>query len=162
MKSWRIEHKHDTIERVKRVASYRQIQKMRIPESTVVEILRKSGAFDDEKIATLIEQAKTEKTELSELLTKQNVMSDSELVKAYADEIGVPFVEINVKELNKEILKQLPEHIAKLYNMVVFEGSLDEKDEPRSVAMEDPDDVQAVNFIQKEILVNKSLSKPDK
>jgi hypothetical protein len=108
MKSWRIEHKHDTIERVKRVASYRQIQKMRIPESTVVEILRKSGAFDDEKIATLIEQAKTEKTELSELLTKQNVMSDSELVKAYADEIGVPFVEINVKELNKEILKQLP------------------------------------------------------
>lgn len=135
--------------KIKRVASYRQIQKMRIPESTIVEILRKSGAFDDDKIATLVEQAATEKMELSELIVKQNVMSDSELVKAYADEIGVPFVEINVKELSKEVLKQLPEHIAKLYNMVVFDGPLDEKDEPRSVAMEDPDDLQALDVLHK-------------
>ncbi len=122
---------------------------MRIPESTVVEILHKSGAFDDDKIATLLEQAKTEKIDLSELITKQNVMSDSELVQAYADEIGVPFVEINAKEVSKEVLKQLPEHIAKLYNMVVFEGSLDDKEEPRSIAMEDPDDLQALDVLHK-------------
>lgn len=122
---------------------------MRIPEATILEILRKSGAFDDEKIAALVEEAKTEKIELYELILKQNVLSDSELTKAYADEIGVPFAEINVKELNKEVLKQLPEHIAKLYNMVVFQGSLDDKDEPRSIAMEDPDDLQALDVLHK-------------
>lgn len=122
---------------------------MRIPEQTIIDILRKRDGFTEPKIAELVEQAKTEKTELYELIVKQNVLSDSELTTAYADEIGVPYVEINVKELNKEILKQLPEHIAKLYNMVVFEGSIDEKDEPRSVAMEDPDDLQALDVVHK-------------
>jgi type IV pilus assembly protein PilB len=122
---------------------------MRIAESTIVDILRKSDAFDEDKIASLVEQAKTEKTELQELIVKQNVMSDSELTKAFAEEIGVPFIEINVKELNKEVLKQLPEHIAKLYNMVVFAGDIDNKDEPRSIAMEDPDDLQAIDVLHK-------------
>ena len=122
---------------------------MRIPEKTAIEILKKSGAFDDAKIAELSEQAKTENTELYELIVKQNILSDSELVKAYSDEIGVPYTEINVKELNKEILKQIPEHIAKLYNMVVFEGSIDDPEEPRSIAMEDPDDLQALDVLHK-------------
>ena len=122
---------------------------MKIAESTVIEILRKSGAFDDDKIGALVEQAKSEKLDLHELIVKQNVLSDSELTKAYAEEIGVPFVEINIKELNKEVLKQLPEHIAKLYNMVVFAGSIDDKDEPRSIAMEDPDDLQALDVLHK-------------
>ncbi len=122
---------------------------MRIPEKTAIEILKKSGVFDDEKITELTEQAKTENTELYELIVKQNVLSDSELIKAYSDEIGVPYTEINVKELNKEILKQIPEHIAKLYNMVVFDGSIDAPDEPKSIAMEDPDDLQALDVLHK-------------
>lgn len=122
---------------------------MRIPENTVIEILRKSDAFNDEKVAEFIEQAKTENIELYELILKQNILSDSELTKAFAEEIGVPYTEINVKELNKEILKQLPEHIAKLYNMVIFDGSIDNKDEPRCIAMEDPDDLQAIDVLHK-------------
>lgn len=122
---------------------------MRIPEQTVIDILSKSDGFNEAKIAELIEQAKTEKTELYELIIKQNVLSDSELTKAYAEEIGIPFVEINTKELSKEVLKQIPEHIAKLYNMVIFEGSIDDKEEPRSIAMEDPDDLQAIDVLHK-------------
>jgi type IV pilus assembly protein PilB len=122
---------------------------MRIPEKTAIEILKKSGAFNDDKIEELAEQAKTENTELYELIVKQNVLSDSELTKAYAEEIGVPYTEINVKELNKEILKQIPEHIAKLYNMVVFDGSIDTPEEPKSIAMEDPDDLQALDVLHK-------------
>lgn len=122
---------------------------MRIPEQTVIDILNKSDAFNDAKISELVEQAKTEKIELYELIVKQNVLSDSELTKAYAEEIGVPYTEINVKELNKEVLKQLPEHIAKLYNMIVFEGSIDDKEETRSIAMEDPDDLQALDVLHK-------------
>jgi type IV pilus assembly protein PilB len=122
---------------------------MRIPEQTILDILHKRDGFNDAKINELVEQAKTEKIELFELIVKQNILSDSELTEAYAEEIGVPYTEINVKELNKEILKQLPEHIAKLYHMVVFAGSIDEKDEPRSVAMEDPDDLQALDVLHK-------------
>ncbi len=122
---------------------------MKIPEKTVIEILKKTKKLDADKIKALVEQAKTGKTKLHDLVVKQNLLSDTEIIQAYADEIGVPFTEIDVKELDKEALKQIPENIAKLYNMVVFKGSIDDKDEPRSIAMEDPDDLQAIDVLHK-------------
>lgn len=122
---------------------------MRIAEETILKILETNSKLEKEQIEELVEQAKTEKIELQELVTKQNVLSDSEMIKAYSEEIGVEYVEINPKELDKEVLKQLPEHIAKLYNMVVFAGGPDDKDMPKSIAMEDPDDLQAVDVLHK-------------
>ncbi len=122
---------------------------MHIAEETLIDILKNSKSLDDDKVSELVEQAKNEKIDLQELVVKQNVLSDTELTKAYAEEIGVPFVELNIKELNKEVLQQLPEHIAKLYNMVVYEGSIDDKAAVRKVAMEDPDDLQAVDVLHK-------------
>jgi type IV pilus assembly protein PilB len=122
---------------------------MHIPEETFIELIRKSGKVDEDQLAVLVEQSKTEKTTLQELIVKQNVMTDSDITKAIADEIGVPYTEINVKELDKEVLKQIPENIAKLYNMVVFAGSIDDKTEPRQIAMEDPDDLQAIDVLHK-------------
>lgn len=122
---------------------------MAISNKTVLQILKKSEKVDVEKLKQLEEQSESKKTDLYELVTKQNLMSDSELTKAYAEEIGIPFTEINVKELNKEVLMQIPEHIAKLYNMVVFEGDIDNKDDPRCIAMENPDDLQAIDVLHK-------------
>jgi len=122
---------------------------MKIPEKTVIEILKKTKKLDDDKIKSLVEEAKTGKTRLHDLVVKQNLLSDTEITQAYADEIGVAFTEINVKELDKEALKLIPENIAKLYNMVVFEGSLEDTETPKSIAMEDPDDLQAIDVLHK-------------
>ena len=67
------------------------------------------------------------------------------------DYIGTPFVEIEPKDIPDEVLKRIPEHIARQYNVVLF--AVDEDGAPM-LAMEDPDDVQALNFIQKEIGYN--------
>lgn len=122
---------------------------MTIANKTVMEILQKSGTVDPDKIALLAEQASGKKVNLHELVVKQNLIGDSELTKAYAEEIGIPFIELNVKELQKEVLMQIPEHIAKLYNMVVFDGAIDDKDAPRCIAMENPDDLQAIDVLHK-------------
>jgi type IV pilus assembly protein PilB len=122
---------------------------MHIAESTIVEILKNTSKLEQAQIDGLVEQAATEKTDLYDLIVKQNILSDSELVKAYSDEIGVPYVELNPKELDKEVLKLIPEHIAKLYRMVVFEGDVNDKNASRSIAMEDPDDLQAVDVLHK-------------
>ena len=39
----------------------------------------------------------------------------------YAEEISA-FIELKPKEIGIEVVKQIPEHIARLYNMVVFKG----------------------------------------
>jgi type IV pilus assembly protein PilB len=122
---------------------------MPIPNTTVIELLKNAKKLTPEQLTALETEATSDKANLEELVVQQNITTDVELTKLFADEIGVPYVDINVKELNKEILKQLPENIAKLYNMVVFGGSIDEPDEPRQVAMLDPDDLQAIDVLHK-------------
>jgi type IV pilus assembly protein PilB len=122
---------------------------MPIPNTTVIELLKNAKKLTPEQLVSLETEATNDKANLEELVVQQNITTDVELTRLFADEIGVPYTEINVKELNKEILKQLPENIAKLYNMVVFGGSIDDPREPRQVAMLDPDDLQAIDVLHK-------------
>jgi type IV pilus assembly protein PilB len=122
---------------------------MPIPNSTVIELLKNAKKIDADQLANLETEASSEKAVLEDLVVSQNIVSQSELVQLFADEIGIPFVDINIKELDKEVLKQIPENIAKLYNMVVFSGSIDDPNEVRQIAMVDPDDLQAIDVLHK-------------
>ncbi len=120
---------------------------MKISEKTVEALLVKSGKVDEAKIVALKEQALSDNISLQELALSTNIISEVELTKLFAEEVGVPFVEMAVKELDRDVLHQIPEHIAKLYGMVVFDGGPDTAD--KSVAMEDPDDLQAIDVLHK-------------
>ncbi len=122
---------------------------MPIPNKTVIELLKKSKKLDAEQLASLRDEARNPKADIKELAIKKNLTTETELTKLYAEEINIPFVDIDVKGLDKEVLKQLPENIAKLYKMVVFDGKTDSKKEPRQVAMLDPDDLQAIDVLHK-------------
>ena len=124
---------------------------MRIPDSLVEKLLLKSKKINDEQLTALREQEKTDKKPLQDLVIQNNVMSEKDFTKLYADEIEVPFIELNAKDIPHDTLKLLPERIARQYNAVVF--GVEEKD-TKLVAMEDPDDVQALNFLQKQLGTN--------
>src|SRR5438445_7746014 len=94
---------------------------MRIADSLVETLLEQSGQFQTDQIAALREQEKTEKRPLQDLVIKNNLLSDKELTQLYAAEIDVPFVELNAKEIKHDVLKLLPERIARQYNAVVFD-----------------------------------------
>lgn len=122
---------------------------MRIPDKTVKELLKTSNTLTEDRFAALEEQANNEKLPLQELVIKGNILSESELTKLYAESIGIPFTDLNVKELDREILKLIPEKIARLYNMVLFAGNIDEPNELKQIAMEDADDLQAIDVLHK-------------
>ncbi len=121
---------------------------MRIPDSLVEELLSKHGTLTKEQLAELREQEEKEKKPLQDLVIRNNLLTEKELTKLYAAEIEVPFVELNAREIKHNVLKQLPERIARQYNAVVFD---DEADGTKLVAMQDPDDIQALNFLQKQL-----------
>lgn len=120
---------------------------MRIPDSTVQQILVNSGKMDEDAAVKLTHEAEKQSLMLQDLALRKEVINETDLVKAYAETLGVPFVTINPQKINLDLLKQVPERIAMRYNVVLF----DEKDGVKQLAMEDPDDVQAVDFIQKEL-----------
>lgn len=121
---------------------------MRIPDSLVEKLLKDSKTCDKEQLATLRAQELTEKKPLQDLVIANNLLSDKDLTKLYAAEIDVPFVELKAKEIKADLLKLLPERIARQYNAAVF--GTDEAD-AKLLAMEDPDDIQALNFLQKHL-----------
>ena len=120
---------------------------MRISDA-LVEKLLKGHKVAEEQLNELKQQAKSEKKPLQDLVVKSNLLTEKDLTKLYAEEIDVSYVELNAKEIKREILRLIPERIARQYNAVVLGV---EDDGSKLLAMEDPDDVQATNFLQKQL-----------
>ena len=121
---------------------------MRISDSLVEKLLESTGKFTPSQVASLEEQVKSENKPLQDVVVAANALSEKDLTKLYAEAVDVPFVEINPRELQKEILELIPERVARQYRAVSFD--LD-ADGVVYVAMEDPDDVPAISFLQKQL-----------
>ncbi len=121
---------------------------MRIPDSLVEKLLLENHLITDEQSKILRDQEKSDKKPLQDLVIKNNIVSEKDLTKLYAQEIDVPFIELNGKDIKPEVLKLLPERIANQYNAIVFD--VDENN-TKFLAMADPDDIQALNFLQKQL-----------
>jgi type IV pilus assembly protein PilB len=124
------------------------LKAMRISDALVIGLLKESRKVSDEQLHKLLEQQKTDKRPLQDLVLKNSILPETDLTKLYAAKIDVPFVEILPKNLRKEVLALIPEHIARQYNAVLFDIN---KDGTRMLAMEDPDDVQAFSSLQKQL-----------
>jgi type IV pilus assembly protein PilB len=121
---------------------------MRISDSLVLDLLKESHKVNAEQLHTLQDQQRTQRKTLQDVVLQNNTLSEKELTQLYAAKIEVPFVEINPKMLRREVLNLIPEHIARQYTSVLFDV---QADGAKLLAMEDPDDVQAFNFLQKQL-----------
>jgi type IV pilus assembly protein PilB len=121
---------------------------MRIPDALVVQLLKSIGKITDEQINSLRDQELAEKKPLQDLVIKNQLATEQDLTKLYALEIEVPYVEFNPKDIKLDILKQIPERIARQYKVVLFDVA---NDGNKLIAMEDPDDIQAINFLRKQL-----------
>lgn len=127
---------------------------MRISDQTLEKLLLEHKLASPEQLATLKEEAVTSEQDLQSLVIKGRLATEETLAKIFAEYAHVPFIELDPKDIPAEVLKKIPERIARQYNAILFQ--LDE-DGTAHLAMDDPDDVQAVSFIQKEIGENLKL-----
>lgn len=127
---------------------------MRISDAIVEKILTKGNLATAERIASLKDEAKKSKRPLQQLVTEQQIITTTDLIKAFADNAGIPYIELDAKGIPTEVLNKIPERVARQYNAVLFK--IDE-DGTHHLAIEDPDDVLAVNFLEKEIGENTKI-----
>lgn len=127
---------------------------MRISDVTIEQLLERSKVATKEQIQALKEEGVRSRRPLQSLIIQNELMNEQDLVKAYADYAQIPFVELDPHDIAADVLAKIPERIARQYNAVLFK--IDE-DGVMHLAMDDPDDVQAVNFIQKQIGENIKL-----
>lgn len=127
---------------------------MRISDTILETVLGRANLVTPEQLTTLKEEADRSKRPLQEIVFDTKVADEKTLVKAFSDYSSIPYVEIDPSRVPSDVLKLIPERVARQYMAVLFQ--LDE-DGVHHLAMEDPDDVQAVNFIQKEIGTNSRI-----
>lgn len=121
---------------------------MRISDALVEKLLIDTGKATATQLKPLREQEKSEKQSLQQIAIRNNIISEKDLIKLYAKEIDVPFIELNPKEIKREVLTLIPERIARQYKAVIFGVK---EDGSKLIAMEDPDDIQALSFLQKQL-----------
>lgn len=121
---------------------------MRMSDALVERLLKQSGKITAEQFKALHDQATSEKKTLQDVALQANAVNEAELAKLYADEIDVPYVELKTNDLHPDILKLIPERIARQYHTASFDV---DEDGVVFVAMEDPDDIQAINLLQKQL-----------
>jgi len=120
---------------------------MRISDSTMEKLLIRGGVATAEQIDILREEGVRSKRPLQELAIQRQIVDDKALTKLFANYAQIPYIEIDSHDIPSDILNKIPERIARQYNAILFK--IDE-DGTYHLAMDDPDDVQAVNFIEKE------------
>ena len=121
---------------------------MRISDDTLDKILSGDTKVSAEQLAPLKEEAIRSARPLQELVLEAKLVDEPTLTQLFAEYADIPYIVIDPKEISSEILAKIPERIARQYNAVIFKI---DPDGLVHLAMDDPDDVQAISFIQKEI-----------
>lgn len=124
---------------------------MRIADVTMEQMLKDTGKVNEEQLVDLKESATRLKRPLQDIVLTKHLYDELTLTKAYAERTNIPFVELTPSSIPPETLAMLPERVARQYNSVVFGV---EENGLVNIAMDDPDDVQAVSFIEKQIGAN--------
>lgn len=127
---------------------------MRISDATIEKLLERSGVATKEQIEALKKEASNSRRPLQDLAIQNQITDGRTLTKAFADYAGIPYIELDPRDISVKALSKIPERIARQYNAVLFK--IDD-DGLQHLAMDDPDDVQAVDFIEKEIGENTKI-----
>jgi len=127
---------------------------MRISDAIIEKLLARSGVATAEQIASLKDEGVRSRVPLQNLVIEKEIIDEKALTKAFAEYTQIPYIELDPHDIPSDVLNRIPERIARQYNAVLFKVG---EDGVQQLAMDDPDDVQAVNFIQKEIGENTQI-----
>lgn len=127
---------------------------MRIQDDTLVKLLEQGGVATETQLSPLKEEAARQSRPLQDVVIEAKLITEADLTKRFAEYADIPYIEIDPRDIPTEVLNRIPERIARQYNAVIFK--IDE-DGLVHLAMDDPDDIQATSFIEKEIGENTKI-----
>lgn len=121
---------------------------MRISDNTFLAMVGANDTLTPEQIDALKKESATSHDPLQLLAKKHELLTDEALIKLFSSYTHIPYADIDPKKVPDAALKKIPERIARQYNALIFQ--IDD-DGLLHLAMEDPDDVEAINTLEKQI-----------
>jgi type IV pilus assembly protein PilB len=118
---------------------------MRVEDGQLKAFLLDAGLVNEEQFDQASKKAKGSDQKVGDVLVSDGLMKEEELIKLEAYILGVPFVNLEKEIIEPEVLKIIPEPIARANNIVAFR----KQGANLEVAMLDPDDLRTIEFIKK-------------
>jgi len=118
---------------------------MRVEPQQLKAFLLDASLVTEEQFNLALKKAKESNQKVGDVLVSENLIGQEELIKLEAYILGIPFVNLVDEKVEPEVLKIIPEPIARSHNIVAFRkrgGDLE-------VAMLDPEDLRTIEFIKK-------------
>jgi len=118
---------------------------MKIESKQLKTFLLDSKLVTEKQFLEAEKAAKKAKQGIGEVLVSKGDISQEQLIKVEAYILGIPFVNLEKEKIEDQVLKIIPEPIARSHNIVAFR----KKDNNLEVAMLDPEDLRTIEFIKK-------------
>ncbi len=120
---------------------------MFIDSANLIKVLAEDKVLTSDQVSLIkIEQANSGR-DAETIISEHGFATSEELTKAKAKILGIPFVAISTTSVSPDVLTFIPEPVARRYNLLPF--AINKKDGSLLVAMEDPLDLQVLEFIEK-------------
>lgn len=118
---------------------------MKIESQQLKAFLLDANLVTKEQFDQAQETAQKTKQKIGDILVQQGLISQEQLVKLEAYILGIPFINLEELKIEPEVLKIIPEPIARTHNIVAFR----KRGRDLEVAMLDPEDLHTIEFIKK-------------
>ena len=118
---------------------------MRVEPQQLRAFLLDAGLVTKKQFDEAQKKAEETKQKVGDVLVSEDLISQEKLIKLEAYILGIPFVNLEKEIVPPEVLKIIPEPIARSHNIVAFR----KKGNDLEVAMLDPEDLRTIEFIKK-------------
>src|SRR3989344_4768106 len=117
---------------------------MKIETQRLKSFLLDAGLIDEKALA-VAEKKVTKDKGLSDILVAEGKISEDDFVKLQGYILGMPFVSLENEKISDDILRVIPEPIARTHNIIAYKKTGNNLE----VAMLDPGDLETIEFIKK-------------
>lgn len=116
-----------------------------IPPNQIKRKLIEDGLIDEENFNLLLEEATRKNQNLIDVLISKQIVDSNYIYNFLASYLGVELAQLNVRNINEEVVKSLPENIAREKQIIIFNK---EEDGTLDVAMLNPSDLATIEFLR--------------
>jgi len=118
---------------------------MQLDDSQLIDFLTDAELVTDAEIADAKDKAEASNQSVGDALVSNGVIESDELRRVQAHVLGFPFVSLKEKDIDFETLSLIPEPVARNHSVVAYNDGA----EGLEVAVLDPDDLRAIDFVKK-------------
>ncbi len=122
------------------------------PKLRIGDLLLQNGLISENHLQQALAAQKSSGQKLGRVLIDLNLVREDDLLGLLAQQLRIPFIDLNTYPLRLDVARQLPEALARRFRALL----LNEQDGRLLIAMSDPLDLHAVDELQRRL--NRVLS----